>query len=221
VTVAKVILEDLPGPIAKVLEEHNTRLFSSCARAFAAKLAPEVSLPASKLTIPLGAKNHSQPTTTVAGQLDAGSIRYHVRSPFIATSGHGDRFTSVDELEREVRTQAYIHRSAIPTLSQRGIRNTKLLLNLYALDFLTHGQFKVLPDDCPQPPNQYRILHVSLASACTCAGDGKGERAGGRLGVGLPLQLLAALGKISLQNGCTCHAPGRNLRLGAQQTHPF
>ena len=160
-TAAKVILEDLPRPIAKVLEEHNTRalrLFSSCARAFAAKLAPEVSLPASKLTIPLGAKNRSQPTTTVAGQLDAGSIRYHVRSPFIATSGHGDRFTSVDELEREVRTQAYIHRSAIPTLSQRGIRNTKLLLNRYALDFLTHGQFKVRPD-CP--PTSQPIPHLT------------------------------------------------------------
>jgi hypothetical protein len=83
------------------------------------------------------------PPVTLMGQLNAARIPHHVRSSFIANSGHGDRFMSADELEHEVRSNAYVHQSAIPTVLQHGIRKSKLLLNRYALDFFTHGQFTV------------------------------------------------------------------------------
>lgn len=147
----QVLLEDLPDKVRRVIEDHNKRaleLYVACSRASAARLATSThALPASGVSLPAGrspALSEELPqTSALMDSLEKARIVHVLRVSFVANSGHGDDFGSPAELEREARPEARVNLAAIPVIPTRGIRGRKLLLNRYALDFLTHGQFKV------------------------------------------------------------------------------
>jgi len=147
---SKVILEKLPDEAAQILEKHNERslkLFYSCAQTVAFNLPVDNTLPASKICIPNADESswaRSSSCHTLLSKLEQERVPFCIRTAFIANSGHGDNFGSLEELHHEARHEAYVHRSAIPTIPTQGIRGKDLILNRYALDFFTHGQFKAM-----------------------------------------------------------------------------
>lgn len=68
------------------------------------------------------------------------SLNVKIRSLFVAASGHGDTFSSLEELYGTVRHGIYVNKSMVPTfdLPEDGS------LNAYLLDFYKHGDFRFL-----------------------------------------------------------------------------
>lgn len=153
-----VILPKLPNAVNNVLARHDQeilQIFTGYAVTYAAeyaqKLGPDTSLP-------LSGRNYS---CTHEPSVQTGSIpafRAHLketatsviaRSPFVANSGHSDKFSSVRELARTARSGLHLNENAIPSLGHlisNGRRGGGLEhdLNAYLLDFYTHGQVQSL-----------------------------------------------------------------------------
>ncbi|KAH9911646.1 hypothetical protein B0H21DRAFT_704621, partial [Amylocystis lapponica] len=76
------------------------------------------------------------------------ALRPVARSPFVANSGHGDDFATVEDLARTTRRSLYLNEHAIPSMAHittiPGSDDEHFALNAYLLDFYTHGQVAVL-----------------------------------------------------------------------------
>jgi len=152
-----VVLPPLSPDARKVLVEHDEdilRVFTAYALTFVSQhetqLGPDYELPRSK-------QSFAGRTTDVDSQfrrhLKNTAIPVIARSPFVATSGHGDTFRSVEELARTVRRGLDLNGHAIPSLERiiavpnEGAKTTGFPLNAYLLDFYIHGQVAALARD--------------------------------------------------------------------------
>lgn len=140
-----VVLPDLPKPVRKVLEHHDQKIletFTGYALACSAQLAMEVgqatALPLSKTAYP----QHSDPSI-VRTCLEQTAIHVVARSPFVANSGHPDRFNSVEELVQSTRNDLHLNNNSIPSMKHLMSKGGHLL-NAYLLDFYMHGQVSTL-----------------------------------------------------------------------------
>ncbi|CDO68719.1 hypothetical protein BN946_scf184652.g46 [Trametes cinnabarina] len=147
-----VVLPPLPDDARKVLlehDEHIKRVFTGYALAYIAhhaeSLAHDTKLPFSEKEICDAEKAESSP---FGEQLRRAALSPIARSPFVATSGHGDSFGSVTELANTSRRGLYLNEYAIPTMRQfvtaPGDGDSEFALNAYLLDFYTHGQTAAL-----------------------------------------------------------------------------
>lgn len=64
-----------------------------------------------------------------------------IRSPFVATSGAADTFSSARSLTDAVRQDIHLEAAYIPVTNTRDVRGSPLKLNSYVLDFYTHGKY--------------------------------------------------------------------------------
>lgn len=73
------------------------------------------------------------------------AIVVSARSLLVANSGHGDCYSSVEELTRTCRSGLHLNETAIPSLGRLTAEDDDALsLNAYLLDFYTHGQVAAL-----------------------------------------------------------------------------
>jgi hypothetical protein len=66
-----------------------------------------------------------------------------LRSPFVATSGHGDEFNSISDLCHTVRAGVFLEESVVPHISLFP-QDTEASLNAYLYDFYKHGDVTAL-----------------------------------------------------------------------------
>jgi hypothetical protein len=147
-----VMLPPLREDARHVLMEHEReilRIFTSYALAFATQYAVQFrddnNLPLSRRHF--GGGPHAG-DTVFRGYLLHTAIRTVARSPFVANSGHGDHFKSVQELARTARSGLHLAEYAIPSMmhivGQPSCDEAPFALNAYLFDFFVHGQTKAL-----------------------------------------------------------------------------
>ena len=149
---SKVVLAPLPDDALKVLlehEDHIKRVFTGYALAYvshhAEVLKQDTQLPLSRKT--LCPCTGAADSTPFRERLRLTAVSSTARSPFIATSGHGDHFGSVKELCDTTWHALHLNEYAIPSMLPFTTGNgqdehdlEKFNLNAYLLDFYMHGQ---------------------------------------------------------------------------------
>ncbi|KAI0720199.1 P-loop containing nucleoside triphosphate hydrolase protein [Cerioporus squamosus] len=148
-----VVLPPLSNDARQVLlqhEDHIKRVFTGYALAYvahhAAPLGQDAKLPFSGK--PLCPESTELAPSPFTEQLRRTAISTVARSPFVATSGHGDNFGSVRELTDTARDGLHLNEYAIPSMRQftsvPGQDDEEFALNAYLLDFYNHGQTAAL-----------------------------------------------------------------------------
>lgn len=211
---SKVILPPLDQKVYSVLARHNQEVldtFTECAISYAMQqskaLGSDSKLPLSGHDVNAHGHPHSHPAasgdhegSSFLADLKASRVPVRSRSAFVATSGHGDVYTSVDELVRTVRSGVNLNKHVLPYLEtfsptavvigkakaggQRSGSEETRYINAYLYDFYNHGQDKPLvqANHIPRGEVWYRLadFSASLASIVTSLGelilrDGKAE----------------------------------------------
>ena len=142
-----VILPALPPRVAAVLEQHDkavVHIFSTYATEFAQQhsddLGPDDTLPLSgRQVAPIPAEDGS-----FAAKLRQSELKVDARSPFVATSGHGDQYASVAELSATARAGLVLTKHAVPYFPTEDAEHQ---LDAYIIDFYKHGSLDVLVRD--------------------------------------------------------------------------
>ena len=139
---SKIVLPALPDKAKEILEQHTEmtrKIFSAYAMAYAEH--NEVHLPIND-TLPLSGNVFPEegPKNTFTVQLEKTAIKPVLRSPFVATSGHGDVFSTVAELCNESRPGLHLNADAIPSFDGIVSLDEAFKLNGYIYDFYRHGQ---------------------------------------------------------------------------------
>lgn len=142
---SKVILPPLIDDAKQVFEDHDEEMlqvFAGYALAFARQskdeLGPDDHLPLSGITYP----GQCQPSP-IQNHMASTAVNVIARSPFVANSGHNDRFDSVADLVQNVRAGIHLKEHGIPSFSHLGSTQVHGL-NAFILDFYTHGQVQPL-----------------------------------------------------------------------------
>jgi len=121
------------------------QIFSSYAITYASqyaeRLGPDNVLPLSKAKITPSDSAYDAPFREY---LQGRAVKVAARSSFVANSGHGDVFGSVDELTRTARSALHLNKHAIPALDTIAEDEGAVALNAVFLDFFTHGQVSSL-----------------------------------------------------------------------------
>ena len=139
---SNVVLDSLSEDALRVLTNHNANIIKIY-RAYAIRFgqsqfdSTEKSLPLSRLSF--NADYHYK--STVMEGLHQSALKYAARSAFVATSGHGDSFDTIDDLAHNTREGILIEASAVPSMDDFINPPT---LDAYLLDFFKHGQVEAL-----------------------------------------------------------------------------
>lgn len=151
---SKVYLPSLPKEATKILRKHNKDtldIFSTYVKTFAAQHVkePETSLPLTHT--PVG--KLASPTPAVNGNAtskDQSSVGFlptlakpRARSAFVALSGLGDDFETIEDLCSSTREGVFLEAAVIPHLEIHP-DETRTPLNAYLLDFYMHGALEPL-----------------------------------------------------------------------------
>ncbi|KAI0638272.1 P-loop containing nucleoside triphosphate hydrolase protein [Trametes polyzona] len=147
-----VVLPPLPADARKVLlehEKHINHVFTGYAVAYTVQhadtLGQDATLPFSRKTV---CNTEKQAQSPFREHLQSTAVSALARSPFVATSGLDDTFSSVAELANTSRQGLHLNEYAIPSMRQftsvPGQDNDEFALNAYLLDFYTHGQTAAL-----------------------------------------------------------------------------
>ena len=139
---SNVILKPLPEDALMVLKSHNAniiKIYAGYAIQFGRSQfnLSENNLPLSRLSFNV----NTQCKSMVMEGLHGSALKYAARSAFVATSGHGDSFDTIDDLAHNTREGILIEASAVPTMDDFVSSCT---LNSYLLDFFKHGQVEAL-----------------------------------------------------------------------------
>lgn len=133
---SKVFLEPMPASAEAILRQHNAdtlRIYKTYVATFVDQHIhePDCRLPLSNVSIG-SLKEH-------AGLMLPQSLPIvHVRSPFVALSGHGDDFANIHDLCSTVRNGVFLEENVIPYVALYPQEST-VPLNAYLLDFYKHG----------------------------------------------------------------------------------
>ncbi|TPX52317.1 hypothetical protein SeMB42_g01506 [Synchytrium endobioticum] len=145
-----IVLPPLPKDIRTVLENHNksvvtvfTNYCRQYAKQYSSQLGIDDALPwtCRKLTAELAGTSDSR----FASTLTSSKTENWSRSAFVATSGHGESYGSVEEIVESSRAGLALPKRAMPSVFAK--EDTELQLDAYACDFLRHGSTKVLVRD--------------------------------------------------------------------------
>ena len=147
---SRVVLPPLPKDARKVLlehEDHINRVFTAYALAYVSRHADALG---EDTRLPLSHKSLCPDTSPIEStpfldHLRRTAVTTAARSPFVATSGHGDTFGSVKELTETARQGLHLNEHAIPSMAPfTETAAGEFALNAYLLDFYTHGQTAAL-----------------------------------------------------------------------------
>ncbi|KAH9943357.1 P-loop containing nucleoside triphosphate hydrolase protein [Epithele typhae] len=148
-----VVLPPLPEDARKVLAQHDDhimRVFVGYATAYvsshAEALGEDNKLPFSRMALcPTSSQAADTPFLMNIRRI---AVKPVARSPFVATSGHSDHFSSVRELTTTARDGLHLNEYAIPSMQQftatRSASSEEFALNAYLYDFFMHGQTAAL-----------------------------------------------------------------------------
>lgn len=178
-----VYLPSLPEEAADILRDHNKKtleIFTSYVKTFAAQHIKDEDryLPLTKT--PIGMATPEQVNGKISNGQANGSAQGngskvqpnfdflpslpvpHARSPFVALSGLGDEFQTIEDLCSSTRDGVFLESAVIPHLELHP-EETKAPLNAYLYDFYMHGAVAPL-----EVANGIRKSDVSLES-CLCS----------------------------------------------------
>ncbi|KAA1476464.1 P-loop containing nucleoside triphosphate hydrolase protein [Dentipellis sp. KUC8613] len=147
-----VVLPEMQPMARTLLAQHRNEILQiftayalTFARQHAGEFGPDNRLPLSGEMSTSSEERDSSPLRTYLADT---AIRPAVRSAFVANSGLGDTFESVQELARTVRRGVYLNEHAIPSIDRivprTGDAAQAFELNAYLLDFYMHGQVAAL-----------------------------------------------------------------------------
>ncbi|PQE30888.1 DEAD DEAH box helicase protein [Rutstroemia sp. NJR-2017a WRK4] len=139
-----VYLAPMPEDAAAILRTHNKdtlNVFSTYVKTFTEQYITdqEHTLPFTKSSISSGVKDKTN------GDLLPNLPSPQARSAFVALSGHGDSFTTIEDLCSSTREGVFLESSVVPHLELYP-DETKTPLNAYLFDFFKHGYVKPLED---------------------------------------------------------------------------
>ncbi|PQE07733.1 DEAD DEAH box helicase protein [Rutstroemia sp. NJR-2017a BVV2] len=139
-----VYLAPMPEDAAAILRTHNKEtlnVFSTYVKTFTEKhiTEQEHTLPFTRSSISSGTKDKTN------GDLLPNLPSPQARSAFVALSGHGDSFTTIEDLCSSTRQGVFLESSVVPHLELYP-DETKTPLNAYLFDFFKHGYVKPLED---------------------------------------------------------------------------
>ena len=160
-----VVLPSLPKAASNLLQSHGQLIldiFSGYAKEYA--LQHQATLDKTAMELPLSGSLVKPQNIDLAVEgsfvrsIREQSVPTIVRCPFVATSNHGDHFSSVSELTSSARDGLHLNHQAIPSmdtfLTHGGAKSIKsqmvtgartpLRLNAYIFDFYLHGQVGAL-----------------------------------------------------------------------------
>ena len=160
-----VYLPPLPMEAADVLRNHNKQtleVFTTYVKTFAAQHVNEEDryLPLTKT--PVGASPPNKLDASNGIDFLPNLPTPHARSPFVALSGLGDEFKTIEDLCSSTREGVFLEAAVIPHLELHP-DETRSPLNSYLLDFFKHGSVKPL-----ETANGIRESDVSLFKNYTC-----------------------------------------------------
>lgn len=152
-----VYLPSMPDDATKILRKHNKDtldVFTTYVKTFAAQHVKEKEehLPLTHTPVGLPSDNlvNGHANGSVHGNGD--KIEYgflpslpapHARSAFVALSGLGDEFTTIEDLCSSTREGVFLEAAVIPHLEIHP-DDTRTPLNAYLLDFYMHGALEPL-----------------------------------------------------------------------------
>jgi hypothetical protein len=174
-----VYLPPMPAEATKILLNHNKQtldIFTTYAKTFAAQYVKEEEyrLPLTKIAIgpaptSIGS-NGTKCGTNGSAHLEKNgggkpeSTRLpslptpHARSAFVALSGLGDDFTTIEDLCSSTREGVFLESAVIPHLEIHP-EESRTPLNAYLLDFYTHGSVEPLEKANGITKSDVRVLH--------------------------------------------------------------
>jgi hypothetical protein len=145
---SKVVLESLPKAHSYAMKEHNKQVLAvfemyiiHFCKQSGKKLGRDIILPLSKISFH---GNYSDNNSNLYKAMNHQRILVNARSPFVALSGLGDQFSSVEDLIGSIRNGIYLDWSALPVIRTEGDNSQEIILNAYIMDFFCHGSLKAL-----------------------------------------------------------------------------
>ena len=148
---SKIILPPLPKNIVDTLQAHHdsiVSIFSVYAKEYsqqhAKTLGEDVALPVSGRKVSPSASTPDA-AGSLASRLEQTKIPIDSRSPFVANSGHGDKYSSISELAATTRAGLVLTKHAVPSMTF--LTSTETSLDAYVVDFYRHGQVEALVRD--------------------------------------------------------------------------
>ncbi|KAI9655950.1 MAG: hypothetical protein M1829_000460 [Trizodia sp. TS-e1964] len=133
-----VILPSLPQEALKILEEHDKDTLATFTTYV--KTYVDQHLPEPEKHLPLTQFSTRGKGDETASKILHSSTSAKARSPFVALSGHGDMFESIEALCSTVRNGVFLESSVVPHLNQEN----SAPLNAYLYDFFRHGSLDPL-----------------------------------------------------------------------------
>ncbi|KAL9088868.1 MAG: hypothetical protein Q9159_002831 [Coniocarpon cinnabarinum] len=139
-----VLLPELPKEAHQILRQHNTDTLDVF-RAYVKTFAEQHLAGKQDDTLPFtGLKfGGTAPPTDIAHDLFETAPTPVVRSQFVALSGHGDEFDTIQSLCRTSRSGVFLEESVIPHIPLYPDESS-IPLNAYLLDFYKHGDTTAL-----------------------------------------------------------------------------
>ncbi|PVG01333.1 P-loop containing nucleoside triphosphate hydrolase protein, partial [Serendipita vermifera] len=170
-TPSRVILPSLPKQAQDVLKAHNQdvlNVFTEAAVMYAIQhsdtLGSDNALPLSGNTVEA---IQSTSSSAFIQSLKKSRLPIRSRSAFVATSGHGDVYSNIDELVRTVRSGVHLTKHVLPSFDILDPEDDTAgrYINAYLLDFFTHGQVVPLVDANAIPRGQTWYLLLEFSNA--------------------------------------------------------
>ncbi|KAF7874002.1 hypothetical protein EAF04_002674 [Stromatinia cepivora] len=147
---SNVYLEPMPEDAANILRGHNKstlEVFSTYVKTFAEQHITEDERVLPFTQSPVGPNEAGKTDGNTRSAIDflPSLSRPHARSPFVALSGLGDSFTTIEDLCSSTREGVFLEAAVIPHLELHP-DETRSPLNSYLLDFYKHGSVQPLED---------------------------------------------------------------------------
>ncbi|KAH8601965.1 hypothetical protein B0O99DRAFT_607849 [Bisporella sp. PMI_857] len=143
-----VYLEELPKEASDILADHNKKtldIFATYVKTFAQQHIKKEDryLPLTKM--PVGADPKESSNAIGMTDLLSSLPSPDARSLFVALSGSGDSFSTIEDLCTSTRDGVFLEAAVVPHLELHP-DETRGPLNAYLLDFFKHGSIKPLED---------------------------------------------------------------------------
>ncbi|TGO55436.1 hypothetical protein BCON_0092g00190 [Botryotinia convoluta] len=145
---SNVYLDPMPEDAANILRGHNKStldVFSTYVKTFAEQHITEDEHALPFTQSPVGPNETSKTSGNTTLDFLPSLPSPHARSPFVALSGLGDSFTTIEDLCSSTREGVFLEAAVIPHLELHP-DETRSPLNSYLLDFFKHGSLQPLED---------------------------------------------------------------------------
>jgi ATP-dependent RNA helicase DDX60 len=133
----RAIADPMDKGFEKIILDYNEKVMQSFIEYFTLYADNELLDDSDSMTLPMSKICFFKKDSTL--KMDSSLLNpVKIRSPFIAMSGSGDSFSSVEDVFKNIRSDIYFEKSMIP------IMNVDSNISGYALSFYTSGKANIL-----------------------------------------------------------------------------